>query len=333
MLHPITLKIFVMAANDHSFLRTLRPASLFRLFKQTFNEWLEDKAPQLGAALAYYTVFSLAPLILILLAVIGVLFRKDPAGAWNRITEQMSAFLDPSGVQVVQDIAQTAAKPSAGLWATVIGIALALFGASCVFGQLQDALNTIWGVKAKPGAAIWDYIRIRFLSFAMVAGICFLLLVTLTVEAVLKGLSQYLEATLPGGAAMAFLIYLVVDLGLVVVLFAMMFRYLPDVEVRWRDVWVGSIMTALLFLIGKWALGIYLGSGAAGSAYGAASSLVTLLLWIYYSSQILLFGAEFTQVYANQCGAGVKPSKHAVAVKAVEEEISLPGESPRRGTS
>ncbi len=322
-----------MAANDHSFLRTLRPASLFRLFKQTFNEWLEDKAPQLGAALAYYTVFSLAPLILILLAVIGVLFRKDPAGAWNRITEQMSAFLDPSGVQVVQDIAQTAAKPSAGLWATVIGIALALFGASCVFGQLQDALNTIWGVKAKPGAAIWDYIRIRFLSFAMVAGICFLLLVTLTVEAVLKGLSQYLEATLPGGAAMAFLIYLVVDLGLVVVLFAMMFRYLPDVEVRWRDVWVGSIMTALLFLIGKWALGIYLGSGAAGSAYGAASSLVTLLLWIYYSSQILLFGAEFTQVYANQCGAGVKPSKHAVAVKAVEEEISLPGESPRRGTS
>ncbi len=294
----------------------------------TFNEWLADKAPQLGAALAYYTVFSLAPLILVLLAVIGLIFRKDPAGAWNRITEQMSAFLDPSGVQVVQDMAKTAAQPSAGLWATIIGVGLALFGASCVFGQLQDALNTIWGVKAKPGAAIWDYIRIRFLSFAMVEGICFLLLVTLTVEAVLKGVSQYLEATLPGGAVMAFVIYLLVDLGLVIVLFGVMFRYLPDVEVRWRDVWVGSAMTALLFLVGKWALGIYLGSGAAGSAYGAASSLVTLLLWIYYSSQILLFGAEFTQVYANQCGAGVKPSKHAVAIEAKEVETSAPGEKP-----
>ncbi|MEO5722010.1 MAG: YihY/virulence factor BrkB family protein [Chthoniobacterales bacterium] len=317
-----------MAQSDHSFLSTLSPRNLGGLFVTTFKEWMADKAPQLGAALAYYTVFSLAPLILLLLAAIGIIFRKDPAGAWNRITEQMSAFLDPAGVQVVQDIAQTAAKPSASIWATVIGIALALFGASCVFGQLQDALNTIWGVKAKPGAAFWDYIRIRFLSFAMVAGVCFLLLVTLTVEAVLKGLSGYLESALPGGAAMAFTIYLVVDLGLVIVLFAMMFRYLPDVEVRWRDVWVGSAMTALLFLVGKWALGLYLGSGAAGSAYGAASSLVTLLLWIYYSSQILLFGAEFTQVYANRFGAGIKPSKHAVAIEASEVETSAPGKNP-----
>ncbi len=320
-----------MAKRQISFLATLSPKSLGSLFMQTFNEWLADKAPQLGAALAYYTVFSLAPLVLLLLAVIGVIFRKDPAGAWNRITEQMGAFLDPSGVQVVQDIAQTAAKPSANIWATIIGVALALFGASCVFGQLQDALNTIWGVKAKPGAAFWDYIRIRFLSFAMVAGVCFLLLVTLTVEAVLKGLSQYLESHLPGGAAFAFSIYLVVDLGLVVVLFAGMFKYLPDVEVPWRDVWVGSAMTALLFLVGKWALGLYLGSGAAGSAYGAASSLVTLLLWVYYSSQILLFGAEFTQVYANRYGAGIRPSDHAVAIRATEREISKPGEMPRGG--
>ncbi len=146
---------------------------------------------------------------------------------------------------MVQDIAKTASKPSAGLWATIIGVALALFGASGVFGQLQDSLNTIWGVKAKPGAAIWDYIRIRILSFAMVAGVCFLLLVTLTIEAILKGVSGYLESSLPGGAAMAFVIYLVVDLGLVVLLFAGMFKYLPDVEVRWQDVWVGSAMTAL----------------------------------------------------------------------------------------
>ena len=313
---------------EHSFLSTLSPKNLWSLLVQTFNEWLEDKAPMLGAALAYYTVFSLAPLILVLLAIVGVIFRNDPNGAWERITEQMRYIMDPSGVQVVQDIARTAAKPSAGFWASVIGIALALFGASGVFGQLQDALNTIWGVKAKPGAAIWDYIRIRFLSFAMVAGICFLLLVSLTVEALLKSFSSYLEATLPGGSVLGFSIYMTVDLCLVVLLFAVMFKYLPDVRVRWRDVVVGSAMTAALFLIGKWALGLYLGSGAAGSAYGAASSLVTLLIWIYYSSQILLFGAEFTQVYANRFGAGGKPSKHAVCIATTEKEISAPGEDP-----
>src|SRR3954452_10149918 len=199
-----------MATSDHSFLSTIRPKNLWGLLMSTFNEWLEDKAPQLGAALAYYTVFSLAPLVLVLLAIIGVIFRKDPSGAWNKITEQMSYVLDPSGVQVMQDIAKTAAKPSAGMLATIIGVALALFGASGVFGQLQDALNTIWGVKAKPGSAIMTYIRVRFLSFAMVAGICFLLLVSLTVEAVLKGFSHYLQTAFPGGAALAFTIYLIV---------------------------------------------------------------------------------------------------------------------------
>ena len=309
---------------------TLSPRSLAGLFRCTFREWQDDKAPQLGAALSYYTVFSLAPLILILLAVIGMIFRRDPAGAWQRVTAQMGNFLDPSGVALVQEIAQTAAKPSASLWATIIGVALALFGASGVFGQLQDALNTIWKVKAKPGAAFWSFVRIRFLSFAMVGGVCFLLMVTLTVEALLKGFSDYLETALPGGTAMAFAIYLVVDLGLVVLLFAGMFKYLPDVEVPWRDVWVGAAVTALLFLFGKWALGLYLGSGAAGSAYGAASSLITVLLWIYYSSQILLFGAEFTQVYANRYGAGAKPSKHAVAIATTEKEISKPGERPKK---
>jgi len=317
-----------MANPQQSFFSTLAPRNVWGLFVTTFNEWLEDKAPQLGAALAYYTVFSLAPLILVLLAIIGVIFRNDPNGAWEKITEQMSYFLDESGVQVVQDIAKTAAKPAASFWATVIGVALALFGASAVFGQLQDSLNTIWGVKAKPGAAIWDYIRIRILSFAMVGGVCFLLLVTLTIEAVLKAFSSYLESSLPGGAAMAFVIYLTVDLGLVVLVFVGMFKYLPDVEVRWQDVIIGAAMTAFLFLIGKWALGLYLGSGAAGSAYGAASSLVTLLIWIYYSSQILLFGAEFTQVYANRYGAGGTPSKHAVAIQTTEEEISAPGRRP-----
>src|SRR4026207_1221549 len=158
----------------------------FGLLKQTFSEWLQDKAPQLGAALAYYTVFSLAPLVLVLLAIIGVIFRDDPAGAWDKITEQMGYFLDPSAVQVVQNIAQKASEPGKSTLATIIGVALALFGASGVFGQLQDALNTIWGVKAKPGLGIWRFLRARFLSFAMVAGVCFLLLVSLAVEAMLK---------------------------------------------------------------------------------------------------------------------------------------------------
>ena len=167
--------------------RTSFVANSFSLLKQTFSEWVQDKAPQLGAALAYYTVFSLAPLILVLLAVVGLLFHNDP-GAWNKLTEQMSAFLDKGAVEMVRNIAQKASQQSKGTLATVIGLLLALFGASGVFGQLQDALNTVWGVKAKPGGGIWGFLRARFLSFAMVGGICFLLLVSLTLESMLKRL-------------------------------------------------------------------------------------------------------------------------------------------------
>jgi membrane protein len=294
--------------------------NVFTLLKQTFQEWLQDKAPQLGAALAYYTVFSLAPLILVLLAIVGVIFRDDPAGAWDKITQQMSYFLDPSAVQVVQSIAQKASEPGKSTIATIIGVALAIFGASGVFGQLQDALNTIWGVKAKPSAGIWGFLRNRFLSFAMVGGICFLLLVSLAIEALLKGFSHYVQSVLPGGIVVAVGVYLIFDFAAVVLLFAMIFKFLPDVHIQWRDVWIGAVMTAILFGIGKWVLGFYLGSGAAGSAYGAASSLITLLLWVYYSSQILLFGAEFTQVYAQQAGRELEPSHYAIRVATKEIE-------------
>ena len=286
----------------------------FGLLKQTFSEWLEDKAPQLGAALAYYTVFSLAPLILVLLAIVGLLFRNDPGGAWNKITEQMSYFLDKSAVEVVQNIAQKAAQPNKSLLATIIGILLALFGASGVFGQLQDALNTIWGVRAKPGAGIWGFLRSRFLSFAMVGGVCFLLLVSLTLESVLKGFSHYIQGVLPGGIVIAIAVYWIFDLAVVILLFAIIFKFLPDAKIRWRDVWIGAAITAIFFAIGKWALGLYLSSGSAASAYGAASSLITLLLWVYYSSQILLFGAEFTQVYACRAGRGITPDEHATRI-------------------
>ena len=292
----------------------------FKLLKLTAQEWLNDKAPQLGAALAYYTVFSLAPLILVLLAIVGVIFRDDPAGAWEKLTEQMSYFLDRSAIQLVQNIAQKAAQPGKSTLATIIGIALALFGASGVFGQLQDALNTIWGVKAKPGMGIWKFLRTRFLSFAMVAGVCFLLLVSLAIEAVLKGFSHSVQAALPGGLAIAVSVYLIFDFAVITTLFALIFKILPDVKTRWKDVWIGASMTAVFFSIGKWALGLYLGSGTAASAYGAASSLITLLLWVYYSSQILLFGAGFTQVYASEFRSRIKPEKYAVQIEHQEIE-------------
>jgi membrane protein len=290
----------------------------FGLLKQTFSEWLEDKAPQLGAALAYYTVFSLAPLVLVLLAIVGLIFRNDPGGAWNKITEQMSYFLDKSAVGVVQNIAQKAAQPNKSFLATIIGILLALFGASGVFGQLQDALNTIWGVKAKPGRGIWGVLRSRFLSFAMVGGVCFLLLVSLTLEIVLKGFSHYIQGVLPGGIVIAMAAYWIFDLAVIILLFAIIFKFLPDAKTQWRDVWIGAALTAIFFALGKWALGLYLGSGSAASAYGAASSLITLLLWVYYSSQILLFGAEFTQVYACRAGRGVEPDERAIRLETKE---------------
>jgi membrane protein len=291
------------------------------LFKNTANEWIQDKCPQLGAALAYFTVFSLAPLVLVLLAVFGLIFGGSDQ-ARQKITEQLQYFIDPSGIKVIQDIAANAAKPQAGILATGIGVVLALFGASGVFGQLQDALNTIWGVKPKPGGGIMGFIRTRFLSFAMVGGVCFLLLVSLTVETLLRGFSDYLKNVMPGGQILALVLFLLFDLAVIILLFAMIFRYLPDARLAWSDVWVGATLTAVLFGLGKFALGLYLGSGAAGSAYGAASSLITLLLWIYYATQILLFGAEFTQVYANTYGTRVEPMEHAVKVEVTEKVVS-----------
>jgi membrane protein len=291
------------------------------LLKTTATKWITDKCPQLGAALAYFTVFSLAPLVLILLAFFGLFFGSDQAR--DKIIEQLQYMIDPSGIQVIKDIATSASKPQSGILATLLGIIVGLFGASGVFGQLQEALNTIWGVKAKPGAGISAFLRARFLSFAMVAGVCFLLLVSLTVESVLRGLSTYLQNLLPGGHILALLLFLILDVGVVIALFAMIFRFLPDVKIAWRDVWIGASLTGLLFVLGKFLLGLYLGSGAAGSAYGAASSLITLLLWIYYSAQILLFGAEFTQVYSHSYGSRVVPEDHAVRVKRIEVEVPV----------
>src|ERR1700756_2530022 len=300
--------------------RTLDPVAGLNLLKTTFIEWSRDKCPQLGAALAYYTIFSLAPLILVLLAVFGFVYGSNEQ-ARDKIMDQLRYLIDPSGLKVIQDIANTTANSKAGILATVIGILLGLFGASGIFGQLQDALNTIWSVKPKPGQGIWSFVRARFLSFAMVGGICFLLLVSLTVESWLNGLHSYLQSILPAGHYLGLGIFYIFDLAIVTLLFAMLFRFLPDARIAWHDVWTGAALTALLFTVGKFLLGIYLSSGAAGSAYGAASSLITLLIWFFYSAQIFLFGAEFTKVYANTCGSQVEPEEHAVKIERKEIEI------------
>jgi membrane protein len=303
-------------------------ARVLDVLKSAAKEWSRDKCPQLGAALAYYTVFSLAPLVLVLLGVFGLIYGGSEQ-ARQKILDQLRYLIDPSGVKVFEDIANNAAEPKAGILATAIGILIALFGASGIFGQLQDALNTIWSVKLKPGQGIWGFIRARFLSFAMVGGVCFLLLVSLTIENLIRALHSYLQSIVPGGHYLGLAIFYIFDLAIIVLLFAMIFRYLPDVKIAWRDVWTGAALTTILFVIGKFLLGLYLGSGAAGSAYGAASSLITLLLWIFYSAQILLFGAEFTKVYANTYGSHVEPEEHAV--KMERKEIELPRkEGPER---
>jgi membrane protein len=217
------------------------------LFKQTAREWIEDEAPQLGAALAFYSVFSLAPLVLIALAIIGFFGRNDPAGVWTLFIQQMGYFLDKSAIHVVQDIAQHAAAPGASALGGIIGLAVALFGVTGVFTQLQYSLNVIWGVKAKPGSGIWGFLRSRLLSFALLASIAFLLLVSLVIEALIKALSLYFETFLPGSLSVIVPIYLILDLIVVIAVFAMIFKILPNVTTHWGDVWIGAVLTRFCF--------------------------------------------------------------------------------------
>lgn len=308
-----------MAGVGEFFLNTFGLDRVFKLLKQTVSEWSEDKCPQLGAALAYYTVFSLAPLLLLCLSVAGLFFKGDASG---QIEGQMRQLVGDAGGKAIHDMLASAAEPSKGVFATIMGIVIALFGASGVFGQLQDALNTIWGVKPRPGGGIWAFVRARFLSFGMVGGVCFLLLASLVATSLVTGLGKSLGDRLPGGTVLWAVVNFVVSLAVITALFAMVFKFLPDAKIQWRDVWVGAGLTAVLFNVGKFALGLYLGSGKAASAYGAASSLITVLLWIYYTSQIALFGAEFTQIYANLFGSRVEPEANAVSVETKEVQTS-----------
>ncbi len=271
-----------------------------QLFKQTFREFGEDKAPRLGAALAYYTIFSIAPLMLIAISTAGLVFGQE--AAMGQISTQLKSVFGDNTAKAIEEMIQNAAKQKQGTIAAAIGAVMLLFGAAGVFGQLKDALNTIWDIPPKKAGGVMGIIRERFFSIVMVMGVGFLLLVTLVFDAVAAAMGNYIAARFPGGEAALQVVQLVISLALVTVVFAMIFRYVPDIRIPWRDVWHGAVLTSILFVLGKFGLGLYLGKAAIGSAYGAAGSLVILLVWIYWSAQIVFFGAEFTQVYARAHG-------------------------------
>jgi membrane protein len=284
----------------------------WKLLKTTVSKWSDDHVPRLGAALAYYTVFSLVPVLLIMIAITGLVFGQE--AAQGQVINQIGGLVGEKSAQAIEGMLENARKPSSGVIAAVVGVVTLLFGASGLFGQLQDALNTIWGVKPKPGRGILGILKDRFLSFMAVLGTGFLLLVSLIVSAGLAALGQVFKHWLPGPELLLQVINFVVSFGVITLLFAMMYKILPDVKLAWNDVWIGAGVTALLFTLGKFLLGLYLGKSDIGSTYGAAGSLVIILFWVYYSSQILLFGAEFTAIYANQYGSRIKPAENAMPV-------------------
>lgn len=291
----------------------IRIKSTFRLLKEAFQEWQQDKVSLLAAALAYYTVFSITPLLVIAIAIAGAVFGRDTAR--QEILEQINGLVGQQGAQAIETALTNANQPQLGSMASIISVALLLIGASGVFAQLQQALNTVWNVKAKPDGGIWEFIRKRLLSFGMVLVIGFLLLVSLMLSAMLSGISKLEISLLPGLTPLWQLLNFGISFGFISLLFALIYYYLPDVEIRWKDVWVGAIITALLFTVGKFLIGLYLGRGSLGSTYGAAGSLIVFLAWVFYSAQILLFGAEFTQVYARKYGRKILPDSHAEMTK------------------
>jgi len=292
--------------------RRLNFRTIWQLLKQTFDEWSEDKASRLAAALAYYTIFSIAPLLVIVIAIAGLVFGEEAAR--GEIVTQIQGLVGRSGAEVIETAIENANKPATGSIASLISIGALLFGAIGVFAQLQDALNTIWEVQPKPDRPIKGFVRRNFLSFSMVLGIGFLLLVSLILSATLAALSNYFSHLIPGFDALWQLVNFVIAFGITTFLFAMIFKFLPNVKIAWSDVWIGAIITSFLFSIGRFLLGWYLGNGSFGSTYGAAGSLIIILAWVYYAAQILFFGAEFTQVYARSYGSQIVPDENAVSL-------------------
>ena len=279
--------------------------SLGGLLAESYTNFSNDKGSRMAAALSYYTVFSIAPLLIITIAIAALVLGHE--GATYQISTQLKSLLGPSGATAVQTMVESANRPATGKFAVVVGFVILLFGASGVFGELQDSLNTIWKVPPAKTGGLWLTIKNRFISFSMVLGIGFLLLVSLILSAALAAVGNIIHDVLPYQIVGEILNF-IVSIAMISLLFGMIFKVLPDLPIAWRDVGLGAVVTAFLFTIGKFALGLYLGRSAVTSSYGAAGALAVVLLWSYYSSMILLFGAEFTAVYSrHRLGASHVP--------------------------
>ncbi len=290
---------------------TLR--AMWPLLKQTFWKWNQDKAMKLSAALSLYAALSLAPIVVISLKALSVLY--DGEVARKQVSNQLAGLIGPAGAAAINDMLKEAAKDSSGVIATLISLIILLFTASGVFVELQDSLNTIWNVKPRPDVSWWELIRSRFLSVSMVFVIFFMLLISMFVSTILAALTRQFadETTVIAFASDFFLSVLVVT-----ILITMLFRLLPDVRIDWRDVFLGALVTAVLFKLGQYLLALYFKFGSATSLYGAAGSFVAVLLWVYYSGWILFFGAEFTSVYAKSRGRGFQPTELAEPMAPID---------------
>jgi membrane protein len=287
----------------------------YELVRDAGVSWWNHKAPTLGAALAFYTALSLSPILLIVIAISGLVFGRE--AAQGEIVGQLRGLVGTQGGEAIETMLAHAWEPTANIVALVVGIITLLVGATGVFAQLHDALNTIWEIKPRSGGGVLYLLKDHLLSFAMILGLGFLLLVSLVINAGLAGLTTYAGNIMPANWSVVLQICnFIVTYGVTLTMFALIFKFLPDAHITWRDVWIGAAITALLFISGNYLIGLYLGMGAVGSSYGAAGSFVVLLLWLYYSTQILLFGAELTQAYANRLGFGVVPADGAHSIHA-----------------
>jgi membrane protein len=292
----------------------------WQLFQEVRDGFNRDNCPHLAAALSYYTLFSLAPLLILVIAVSGIFFGRE--AVTGEVFRQLRGLIGPDGALAVQEMIRKAYMPRDDFWAAAAGGVTLLLGATSVFIQIQDALDIIWGVKPKASRGMWKLVRDRVLSFGMVLGLGFLLLVSLLFHAILSAVGGRLSAGYPH-LSVVFLKALEtsVSLGVTTLLFAMLFKFLPDVRIRWRDVWTGAFVTSALFAVGKIAIGLYLGSSRLASTYGAAAAVVIVIVWVNYSSLIVFLGAEFTQAYARRRGAAILPADYAVPVEKGGREL------------
>ena len=295
----------------------MKPKSLWKLLKTIVIKWLDADPFQSAAALSYYTLFSLAPLLIISIAVAGFVFGHE--AAHNQIVMTLQGLVGRESAEAVQAMIQSASnRPESGMLSSLMGGILLLFGAGGVVGQLQTSLNAIWGVKTQSDSGVHEFIRKRFISFAMVLAVGFLLLVSLAISALISGVAQFMGGLIGEAALIAHVLDIFLSFGFITLLFATIYKLLPDVQIQWNDVLIGAAMTSILFTIGKSLIGFYLGSSAIASIYGAAGSIITVLLWVYYSALIFLLGAEFTQVYAGMYGSGFGTN----AVETIEDHRS-----------